>query len=207
MVSYLTHHENATQFQQSRSFMDGLQQASDAFRTHFRVSARGMAKPSWAHPKLLQHVSLIINSILELPPMIIQVHIPHDIDLPMQKQDFIQAAKDLSASRDVGAQLFCALLRSAGVDARLVCSLQPLPFRAVDKAGTPQRKYVMVIDEPASRETSPESNSENSRIRHPSPLPIGSHGGQSRFANTKTPPQANRKSHLLLLLSPFPLIA
>ena len=121
----------------------------------------------------------------------------------MQKEDFIQAAKDLSASRDVGAQLFCALLRSAGVDARLVCSLQPLPFRAIDKIGTPQPKYAMVIDEPASCENSPESNSEEPRIRHPSPLPIGSRGGQSRFANTQTTPQANRKSYLLLLLSPF----
>ena len=43
--------------------------------------------------------------------------------------DFRAAAEKLKASRDVGVQLFCALLRSAGVDARLVCSLQPLPFQ------------------------------------------------------------------------------
>lgn len=34
----------------------------------------------------------------------------------------------LKGSRDLGAQLYCALLRSVGVDARLVCSLQPLSF-------------------------------------------------------------------------------
>lgn len=34
----------------------------------------------------------------------------------------------MSGSRDVGAQLFCALLRAAGVETRLVCSLQPLSF-------------------------------------------------------------------------------
>lgn len=34
----------------------------------------------------------------------------------------------MDGSRDVGAQLFCALLRSAGVQARLICSLQPLSF-------------------------------------------------------------------------------
>lgn len=31
-------------------------------------------------------------------------------------------------SRDIGAQLFCAMLRSIGVTCRLVCSLQALPF-------------------------------------------------------------------------------
>lgn len=34
----------------------------------------------------------------------------------------------MQGSRDVGAQLYCALLRSLGVQARLVCSLQPLAF-------------------------------------------------------------------------------
>lgn len=44
----------------------------------------------------------------------------------MDREDFREAAKKLQGSRDVGAQLYCALLRSVGVRARLVCSLQPL---------------------------------------------------------------------------------
>ena len=44
----------------------------------------------------------------------------------LDKDDFVAAAKTLQGSRDVGAQLFCALLRAVGVEARLVCSLQPL---------------------------------------------------------------------------------
>lgn len=48
----------------------------------------------------------------------------------LDKSDFREAARTLQGSRDVGAQLYCALLRSAGVRARLVCSLQPLPFGA-----------------------------------------------------------------------------
>ena len=71
MVSYLIRDENATQFQQSRSFMDGLQQASDAFRIHYKISARGMTKPNWAHPELLEHVSLHIDSVVKLTPMTI----------------------------------------------------------------------------------------------------------------------------------------
>ena len=58
----------------------------------------------------------------------IQIRLPEDLELPIQKSDFCSAANSLEASRDVGAQLFCALLRSAGVETRLVCSLQPLPF-------------------------------------------------------------------------------
>ena len=52
----------------------------------------------------------------------------------------------LEASRDIGAQLFCALLRSTGVDTRLVCSLQPLPITSAARGNTSQRaKPALVI--------------------------------------------------------------
>lgn len=53
----------------------------------------------------------------------------------MEFADFCAAAAALEGSRDTGAQLFCAMLRAAGVDVRLVCSLQPLPFAAVTAQG------------------------------------------------------------------------
>ena len=62
---------------------------------------------------------------------------PGDIDLPMQKLDFREAALKLQGSRDIGAQLFCAMLRATGAEVRLVCSLQPLPFTAAAKGTTP----------------------------------------------------------------------
>lgn len=46
----------------------------------------------------------------------------------LDRKDFGEAARKLQGSRDIGAQLYCALLRSAGVRSRLVCSLQPLCF-------------------------------------------------------------------------------
>lgn len=49
------------------------------------------------------------------------------MDSCLDRHDFRNAARTLQGSRDVGAQLYCALLRRAGVRARLVCSLQPLP--------------------------------------------------------------------------------
>ena len=61
---------------------------------------------------------------------LMQSTLPADVDYPLERGDFRKLTQQREASRDVGAQLFCALLRSAGVDTRLVCSLQPLPFVA-----------------------------------------------------------------------------
>lgn len=54
----------------------------------------------------------------------------------MEFADFCAATAALEGSRDTGAQLFCAMLRAAGVDVRLVCSLQLLPFTAATAQGT-----------------------------------------------------------------------
>ena len=43
-------------------------------------------------------------------------------------QDYRALAKEMHGSRDVGAQLFAALLRALGFEARLVASLQPVGF-------------------------------------------------------------------------------
>lgn len=104
----------------------------------------------------------------------------------MQQSDFRDAAGNLEASRDTGAQLFCALLRSAGVEARLVCSLQPLPFTATVKTITSQRSapnMVIANSEGPTATSSDESeidrkDKESIEVSHP----IGSIGGRSRFS-------------------------
>ena len=54
---YLNADESLSQFQRSRSFMDGLTQASEAFRGRFKITARGMANPMWADsPETLAQV-------------------------------------------------------------------------------------------------------------------------------------------------------
>ena len=121
-ISYLNQNESRSQFQRSRSFIDGLTQASEAFRAQFKITARGMSKPIWA----------------DSPEALALLQPPEDIDLPMQKVDFVAAASRLKGSRDLGAQLFCAMLRAAGVDARLVCSMLPLPFQPAQKIALPQ---------------------------------------------------------------------
>lgn len=74
----------------------------------------------------------------------------------MHQSDFRDAARTLKASRDVGAQLFCALLRSIGVEARLVCSLQLLPFQPAPKVTLSQaRRRTSQALGPAGRLTTP----------------------------------------------------
>lgn len=143
-ISYLSQDETQTQFQRSRSFMDGLTQASDVFRAEFKITARGMSKPVWA----------------DSPETLALLQPPEDIDLPMQKSDFLSAAGKLKGSRDVGAQAFCAMLRAAGVDARLVCSLLPLPFQPAQKMTLPQVMHNASRLPHRSRQPTPELSSE-----------------------------------------------
>lgn len=145
-ISYLIQDESKSQFQRSRSFMDGLTQASDVFRAKFRICARGLGKPVWA----------------DSPETLALLQPPEDIDLPMQKSDFLTAARKLRGSRDVGAQLFCALLRAAGVDARLVCSLLCLPFQSAQKMALTQVMHnASSLPRHRSQEATPEPNSED----------------------------------------------
>ena len=105
----------------------------------------------------------------------------------------MSSANDLKGSRDTGAQLFCAMLRAGGVDARLVCSLQPLQFRAVEKTNTPQRRYTVKMPfQPETRAMMPEHDSYDEE-REQLLAPIGSRGGQNRF---NLDPTENNATHV-----------
>lgn len=115
---------------------------------------------------------------------------------PVEKQDFIKAATTLSGSQDVGAQLFCALLRCVGVEARLVCSLQVLPFGAsTSRSATPIRSKPTVYagsdkDNTSGGETSGGSASEgssSSRRRIIAPGRIRRLGNATLNAGSSTP--------------------
>lgn len=61
----------------------------------------------------------------------------------------------MSGSRDFGAQVFCAMLRSVGVEARLVCSLQVLPFTGVARGMiSVEPKPMIVVSEDGQVESS-----------------------------------------------------
>ena len=55
----------------------------------------------------------------------------------MDVTEFREKAQFCEGSADYGAQLFCSLLRALGVETRLACSLQVLPFTSAASVQTP----------------------------------------------------------------------
>ncbi|KAA8915644.1 hypothetical protein TRICI_002225 [Trichomonascus ciferrii] len=90
----------------TRKFLDGLRHAMYAWRKRFRVTSKGLYLVSWGD--------------------IFRADRPLETKMGLAK--FRNRLHGFRGSRDVGAQGFCALLRSLDIDTRLVCSLQPLDF-------------------------------------------------------------------------------
>ncbi|KAH7383184.1 hypothetical protein BKA66DRAFT_463311 [Pyrenochaeta sp. MPI-SDFR-AT-0127] len=144
-----------TQYSASKRFIDGMNELKIMWSKRFKITAQGMYKPRWAEAEA------------EVRPF----SDFDDLDDPMDKDDFRNAAHTLHGSQDVGTQLFCALLRSIGIEVRLVCSLQPLPFASTAERATPQKssvqKTTIVIDPyNKSAETTPTKPKYQAPPRH-----------------------------------------
>lgn len=173
--SYLKHNPEFSQFQQNRSFMDGLQQASEAWRGAFRITTSGMRRARWTTDP--------DSEIREA-----------EVD-PLDRDEFRRAAKEMEGSQDMGNQLFCALLRAAGVEARVVCSLQVLPFAMTSKDKlSPQKEVKKTVYATASRASTPatEPNTEDLTMANSSTIgkvPSARRRiGQPSLAATPPPP-------------------
>ncbi|KAF2449401.1 Rad4-domain-containing protein [Karstenula rhodostoma CBS 690.94] len=114
---------NLSQFQASKQFLAGIGDLKMLWSKRFTATAKGMCKPRW------------VDTDAEVRPF----SDFDEFDDPMDLDDFRAAASKLEGSQDVGAQLFCALIRGVGLEARLVCSLQCLPFASAAQPSTPQK--------------------------------------------------------------------
>ncbi|KAI1979129.1 hypothetical protein LOZ53_000397 [Ophidiomyces ophidiicola] len=142
-VQCLNPSEDLPQFSRSTTFADGLKQAADTFHRRFKITASGMRRSYWLEN--LDETSITL---------------PVSTDIVLSKSDFRKQATNLQGSRDLGAQFFCAMLRGANVDARLVCSLQPLPFSGVARSELPTKnsgQCMVIVDE----NTKPSNQSDN----------------------------------------------
>lgn len=113
-----------------------------------------------------------------------------DAEVFISRKDFRAQAKTMQGSRDFGAQLFCALLRAVAVEARLVCSLQPLPFSGTVKDRTPSKpkpQYIVISSD------DPESSMDERQKSEKSPTaPRARRIGQPKFAPSRPPkPQSH----------------
>jgi xeroderma pigmentosum group C-complementing protein len=128
-----------------------------------------------------------------------------DAEVFLSKEDFCKHARTMQGSRDFGAQLFCALLRSAAVEARLVCSLQPLPFSGTTKSMTPNKRdsqYIVIssddhetsADDQQMSGLSPTPASRSRRLGRPQFTP-------ARSQKTSIPGNVSRTIPLIYLLT------
>ena len=87
-----------------------------------------------------------------------------DAEVFLSREDFRKQSKTMQGSRDFGAQLFCALLRSVAVEARLVCSLQPLPFSGTVKDMPPSKAAPQYISISSDNHEKPKDESKQPAI-------------------------------------------
>ncbi|KAI9797915.1 MAG: hypothetical protein M1825_005684 [Sarcosagium campestre] len=114
-----------------------LMKALAAFwRKRFRITAPGLRKRGYMPlSKLEQEVSSFQNR-------------PHDAEDHGERikdiDEFRQLASRCEGSRDVGAQLFTALARALGLDARMIASLQPVGFgwSKIEEASEKRRRRI-----------------------------------------------------------------
>lgn len=134
ILANLVPNPDLTQYSASKRFVDGLNELKLLWTKRFQITAQGMYKPRWTDAEA------DVRPFSDFD----------DLDDPMDKDDFRSAAVTLRGSQDVGTQLFCALLRGIGIEVRLVCSLQPLPFASAAERTTPQKpsasKNTIVLD-------------------------------------------------------------
>ncbi|KAI5303253.1 Meiotic Sister-Chromatid recombination aldehyde dehydrogenase [Ascosphaera pollenicola] len=160
-ISFLNPKESLPQFTRSTTFADGLKQALHTFMMKYNISAPGLKKPHWVENPGSD------PGYGDAPPM----------DLIASIDDFREKAYTLEGSRDLGAQLFCAMLRGAGVEARIVCSLQVLSFSgeakgrpSLSKVSLSGREYIVIADDVPGERKSPKSESSShsrSRLSQP----------------------------------------
>lgn len=154
-LANLVPNPDLTQYSASKRFIDAMNELKILWSRRFKLTAQGMSKPKWAEP------GADVRPFSDFD----------DLDEPMDKDDFRRTAHTLQGSQDVGTQLFCALLRGIGIEARIVCSLQPLPFASSAQPSTPQKavaqKNTIVLDPYSRQDTASPSPSK----AHPTPRP------------------------------------
>lgn len=145
----------------------------------FRITYKGASKSHW-------HDMETLKLILAQPPK--------DREPPIKRGDFLAASVNFVGSRDLGAQVFCALLRSAGVICRLVCSLQPLSFTFQDKMAATKLAPTIPIAALQSEEDMSDSGNGvqiNKRFGGPGPAtpatPARTRGGGLRRPRLREP--------------------
>lgn len=115
-------HRGGTQAERKFAFDNSMIEVSSIWQSSFKKTEPGMRRARWRDVATLDVTEEMENA-------------PEPIDFDDFKEH--AGAGNRQGTRDLGAQLFCALCRALAIDARLVCSLQVLPFaKAAGKSST-----------------------------------------------------------------------
>ena len=104
------------------------------WRKKFDATAPGLRKQGWKDVERLEQETISYGAD------------PYDSEQHGERipslRDFRELARKCQGSRDVGSQLFTALLRGLGIEARMVASLQPVGFgwTKAEDADPPRKK-------------------------------------------------------------------
>ncbi|KAK3062658.1 hypothetical protein LTS18_003611, partial [Coniosporium uncinatum] len=102
------------------------------WKKRFRITAPGLRKQGYRNLRDLEEE---VKSFQE------RSDVERHGERIASREEFREAARKCHGSRDVGAQLFTALLRGLGVKARMVASLQPVGFGwSKAEEATPRKK-------------------------------------------------------------------
>ncbi|KAL2018221.1 hypothetical protein VTK56DRAFT_1128 [Thermocarpiscus australiensis] len=105
--------------------------------------------------------------------------------------EFRQCAQECAGSRDVGAQLFTALLRGLGLEARLVANLQPLGFgwNKLEEADPEKEGFISGQTPQKELEDLPQKGRASSRADKGSATKCSAPGRSSRRSAKTKPPE------------------
>lgn len=118
IVTKLHQDPSLGQYKRSQLFKEGLQAVMSSWLGSFKINERGLGRPHWRDDSSTASSSEETESFVDIG-------------------EFIEKAQTWEGSADFGAQLFCALLRAYGLETRLVCSLQIMPFAIIATVNSP----------------------------------------------------------------------
>ncbi|RMZ75081.1 hypothetical protein DV737_g5479, partial [Chaetothyriales sp. CBS 132003] len=101
--------ESQPQWKRSTAFNDAIKEIAEMWRRTYKINVRGMRRAHWRSDINMQREMDEAEDMLDF-------------------DDFKTCAHTRSGSRDLGAELFCALLRACAVDTRLKMALNESPY-------------------------------------------------------------------------------
>ncbi|KAH8550677.1 hypothetical protein BGW37DRAFT_521343 [Umbelopsis sp. PMI_123] len=133
---------------------------SSWWRSYFKVTSPGIATQAYEEFENLDEEirSLLFSNLSSMPVEKKAILVSQcGEEFIFNSEDFIKCLVSKQGSRDTSAELFVAILRSIDIDARLVCSLQPISFRVAAERTSESRKK-KGVDGGKQRDSSPSAH-------------------------------------------------